>query len=84
MHTIGYMTIPIRWHSSKGPLTVGVGLTYVRDKGNIEVWDSWINPSIEKDLDTVDKMTFIAQAARKLMSMDIPLVKKEWKEVSYG
>lgn len=82
---IGYKNIPVTGMTQKGPMSVIVGLTYIRDNDTIEVWDSWINPAIKGTLDLVDQTVFIAKASTKLVRNLAPIEDHHnWEEVLYG
>lgn len=67
--SIGYKNVPVTILTQRGPLSTVVGLTYVRDNGELQIWDSWINPTIAMQLDAIDQTTCIAEAARKFLSV---------------
>lgn len=81
---IGYKNIPVTGITQRGPMSVMVGLTYVRVDDTIEIWDSWMNPVIEGQLDMVDRTWFLSMATTKLSRNLPPMVEREWKGVVYG
>lgn len=82
---IGYRNIPITSITQRGPLTVTIGLTYIREEDSIEIWDSWMNPVIAETLDLVDRTVFIAKASTVLTRTLRPIEDHHaWEVLTYG
>lgn len=82
---IGYRNIPITSITLRGPLTVTIGLTYIREQDSIEIWDSWMNPVIAETLDLVDRTIFIAKASTVLTKTLRPIEDHHaWEVLTYG
>ena len=68
MESIGYKSIPVTLPTQSGPMTLDVGITYVRDQDCVMTWDHKIMPYFGEILDNVDKMRFIAAAVARFQN----------------
>lgn len=91
---IGVKVVPITTRISRGPISTMVHITYVREAhrpvGECEIWNAWINPVVDRQLDLVDRTHIVSLASTRLGSaLQIqvrrnPDTDREWEGVCYG